>query len=175
MNNNNVVNNVLNNQIEANNISTDNSNLSLESLTLLINAERLKTLEGKITNGLLDIKSNQEQVAFLHKLIKAINTATVNGEFDCTDNADLKKLFKKAKDYGVDIQANKFKFNKDERELLIENIRMTADDINVLVDMKQQEVSRLITERYEAWQLARSVLKPLHEDKTDKSRAMAGR
>ena len=114
-------------------------------------------------------------MSFLHKLIKTINTATSNGEFDCSNNEDCKKLLRQAKEYGVDINEGKFKYNSDERERLIENIRMSADDYNVLNDMQLQTITRLTNERYESYQLARSIMKPLHDDKVNKARAIGGR
>lgn len=153
----------------------DSNNLSLEALVLLINSERLKTLENKIASEFIELKKRQDQVSFLHKLIKTINTATTNEEFDCTDNQELKNLLAKAKEHGVDMKEGKYKFNKEERERLIENIRITADDNNVLNDMQLQTITRLTTERYESYQLARSIMKPLHEDKVNKARAIAGR
>lgn len=155
--------------------NSDPKELSLESMALLINMERLHFLEKKITNEFVELKSRQDQVSFLHKLNKKINTATQKEEFDCSKDSELQEMLKKAKDYGVDIKDGKFKYDKDERERLIENIKMTADDLNVLNDMQLQTITRLTTERYESYQLARSIMKPLHEDKVAKARAMAGR
>lgn len=151
------------------------SNLSLEALVLLINSERLKNLENKITSEFIELKKRQDEVSFLHKLIKTINTATTNDEFDCSNNQELQDCLAKAKEHGVDLKEGKFKYNKEERERLIENIRMTADDNNVLNDMQLQTITRLTTERYESYQLARSIMKPMHEDKVNKARAIAGR
>lgn len=167
------INDVLTNTVDAGN--PPNSNLSIESLALLINMERLKRLENKITTEFVELKKRQDEVTFLHKLIKTINTATVNEELDCTDNPELKELLAKAKDYGVDLKEGKFKYTKEERERLIENIRITSDDNNILNDMQLQTITRLTTERYESYQLARAIMKPLHEDKTNKARAIAGR
>lgn len=151
------------------------SNLSLEALVLLINSERLRHLENKITSEFIELKKRQNEVSFLHKLIKTINTATNKEEFDCTNNQELKDLLVKAKEYGVDLKEDKFKYNREERDRLIENIRITCDDINVLNDMQLQTITRLTTERYESYQLARSIMKPLHEDKVNKARAISGR
>jgi hypothetical protein len=164
---------VLQNKIDK--TSPDYGSLSLESLALLINTERLKRLEDRIVNEFVELKKRQDQVIFLHKLIKTINIATENGAFDCSNNAELQKLMTKAQEYGVNIKTEKFKYTSDERERLIDNIRMTADDYNVLNDMQLQTVTRFITERYESYQLARSIMKPLHDDKTNKARAIAGR
>lgn len=153
----------------------DSSNLSLESIALLVNTERLHYLENKITKEFAELKKRQDEVALLHKLIKKINTATNKDEFDCTNNKELQDLLKKAKECGVDLQEGKYKYNKEEKDRLIENVRLTAEDNNVLNDMQLQTITRLTTERYESYQLARSIMKPLHEDKTSKARAAAGR
>jgi hypothetical protein len=152
----------------------DAKHLSLESLSLLINAERLKHLEKKLTDEFLELKKRQDEVAYLHKLIKTINVATTKGEFDCSNNEELKNLLNKSKAYGVDIKEGKYKYSKEERDRLIENIRMTIEDNNVLNDMQLQTATRLTNERYESYQMARSIMKPLHEDKVNKTRAMSG-
>lgn len=161
--------------IDAVNGVKDPKDLSLESLVLLVNAERLHFLEKKITTEFIELKQRQDQVSYLHKLIKKINTGTVKGEFDCSSDPELQSMLKKAKEYGVDLTDGKTKFNADERERLIENARMTVEDLNILNDMQLQTITRLTTERYESYQLARSIVKPLHEDITNKARAIAGR
>lgn len=167
------VNDVITETSSVVNGGVDSKDLSLESLALLINTERLHYLENKITNEFVELKNRQDQVSFLHKLIKKINTATEKEEFDCSKDPELQEMLQKAKEYGVDFKEGKLKFNKDERERLIENIRMSADDLNVLNDMQLQTITRLTTERYESYQLARSIMKPLHEDKINKAKAMA--
>lgn len=166
---------VISGATEAVNGTSDPKELSLESLALLINMERLHFLENKITNEFVELKSRQDQVSFLNKLTKKINSATSKEEFDCSNDPELQDMLKKAQEYGVDIKEGKFKYNKEERERLIENIRITTDDYNVLNDMQLQTITRLTTERYESYQLARSIMKPLHEDKVSKARAIAGR
>lgn len=158
----------------VNEVGSDNdpNNLSLESLALLINTERLKYLENKIASEFVELKKRQDQITFLHKLIKTINVATDNDELEFSKNQEFKDLLSKAKEYGVEIDDKKFKYSKDERDRLIENIRMTADDLNVLNDMQLQTITRLTNERYESYQLARSIMKPLHDAKTNTSRAI---
>jgi hypothetical protein len=150
-------------------------NLSLESLALLIMADRLHNLENQLRKEFVEVKKRQDQVTLLHKLIKMINMATVDEKFDCSNDPELQDLLAKAKESGVEIEEGKFKYEKEERDRLIENIRMTADDYSVLNDMQLQTVSRLTTERYEAYQMARTIMRPLHEDKQNKARAMAGK
>lgn len=169
------VNDVASSALSAVSGNTDPKELGIESLVLLINTERLRFLENKITKEFIELKRRQDDVSFLHKLIKSINSGTTNEELDCSQNAELQEMFKKASELGVDLKIDKFKYNKDERERLIENVRLTAEDMNVLNDMQLQTITRLTTERYESYQLARSIMKPLHEDKIDKARAISGR
>ena len=168
------VTNVLTEAVQGDNTQTDYSKLSLESLVLLINTERLKQLQQQTTEEFSSLKKRQDQVAFLHQLIKAINASTnEKGEFDCSKNTDLQNLLKEAKGMNVDLKEDKFKYNAAERERLIDNVRMTVDDLNVKNDMQLQTITRLTNERYESYQMARSILKPLHDDKLNKARSIS--
>lgn len=155
--------------------TTSSEDLSFESLAFLVHAERLQHLENKITESFIELKQRQDEVTFLHKLTKTINTATVDEAFDCSTNEELKTLLDKARDLGIEITKGKYKYTKEERERLIDNIKITVDDKNVLNDMDLQKVTRLTTERYESYQLIRAMMKPLHEDKINKARAAGGR
>ena len=166
---------VQNEMTEAvNNYPGYNDDLSLEALILLITAERLKHLQDNTHKELSELKKRQEQVQELHKTLKAINNATdEKGELKSTE--ELKKLFEKAKELGADVDLTKESYTKEERERLVENIRMTVDDLNVQNDMQLQTVSRLTNERYESYQMARSIMRPLHEAKTRLAQAIAGK
>lgn len=151
-------------------ILTDNqgnlNKLSLETLILLINTERLKHLHEKTHNEFTELKERQSQVRTLHNLIKKVNaSASPTGELDVTDNEELKEALKASIDLGVEVDADKLTYTKEERDRLIDNIRMTTDDLNVINDMQLQTINRLTNERYESYQMARSILKPLHEAK----------
>ncbi len=155
---------------------SSDQHLSLDALILLINTERLKTLKDKTRQELLELKESQEKVRTLHKLLRAINTHTDDkGKLDCSNNQEIKDLLKKAKELGADVKDDKFKLTKEERDRLVENIRITVDDYNVENDMRLQTISRLTNERYESYQMARSILRPLHEDKLKKAREIAGK
>lgn len=148
---------------------------NVEALALLVGAERLKFLEGKISKEFKELKERQDQVSSHNKLIKAINSAQNNGELNIANNEELKAKFARAQELGVDINLEKTSYTKDELERLNENIRITIDDLNVLNEMQLQTVNRLLTERYETYQIMRSIVKPLHEDKIAKARAAGGR
>lgn len=153
----------------------DPNQLSLESLVLLINTQRLESLQTKTKDEFTELKDRQKDVAELHKILKAINAATSSkGDFDCSGDENLQQLLEKANQLGVDVKERKRKFNQEETERLIENIRVSIDDLNVQNDMQLQTVSRLTNERYECYQMARSILKPLHDAKTAPARGIKG-
>lgn len=161
------------NEILANPAVSDPKNLSLEALVLLINTERLHHLHNKTHKEFTELKERQANVSRLHQLLKKINNNTTdNGEFDCSNHAELKELLSKAKELGIEIKDGKFKFTKGERDRLVENIRMTIEDLNVMNDMQLQTINRLTNERYESYQMARSILKPLHETKMQMAKGM---
>lgn len=151
----------------VNNNQGENLNLSLETLILLINTERLKHLQDSTNKEFSELKVRQDKVSFLQKLIKKINVKTSDkGELDVSSDNELKEMLKQAKEMGVDIKKDPSKFSKDEKERLVDNIRITVDDYNVKNDMQLQTINRYTNERYESYQLARSIIKPLHDAKT---------
>jgi hypothetical protein len=162
-------------EINGNN-GKDPKNMSLESLVLLLTAERLHRLEEDSRKQMDELRKRQEQVSFLHKLMKTVNTATGNtGNVDISPYPDLLEMLKKAKEMGVELDEKKTSYNNDERERLVENLRMTVEDLNVQNDMQLQMISRMTNERYESYQMARAILKPLHDAKLSNARYIAGR
>lgn len=154
----------------------DHKNLSLESLSLLLTTERLHKLESDSRGQLDELRKRQQKVSFLHKLMKTVNTGTDSkGEIDMTPYPEIQGMLQQAKDLGVDLDINKLKYNSEERERLQENLRLTVEDFNVQNEMQLQMITRMTNERYESYQMARAILKPLHDDKLNKARAISGR
>lgn len=148
---------------------------SLESLTLLVKMNNLKVVDEKIQTKFTDIRDRQNQVAQLYAAIKAINTETTEaGGFEFSSNEELKEKLIRAKALGVDIKDGKFSYNKEERDRLLENIRMTVDELNVDNDMEIQEVTRLYNFRNEAILFAKNIMKTLHDIKQTLGRAVRG-
>ena len=156
-------------------ISTDHSKLSIDALLMLLHSERLKTLREQTSKEFKELSERQGLVRKLHEVMKGLNKATSEkGDLNIKDNPELQDHLKTAKELGVDIKEEKTKYSKDERDRLIENLRMTIEDHNVQNDMQLQTVQRLTNERYESYQMARTILKPLHDDKLNKARKVAG-
>jgi hypothetical protein len=153
----------------------DPQHMHLESLSLLLTTERLHKLEKDCLNEITELKARQKKVAFLHKLMRTINSKTdPKGEFDATSHADFKEMLKKANELGVELDEAKEKYTTEERDRLLENIRMTVEDHNMLNELQLQTLSRMTTERYESYQMARSISKPIHEAKSSHLRAIGG-
>ncbi len=166
---------VLLDALDVNAEGIDYENLSLEALILLINTERLKHLQEKTEKEFKELRERQDKVKELHDILKAINAATKDdGKLDISKNEELQAKIERAKELGADIPDDKTKFNREERDRMVENIRMTIEDMNVQNDMQLQTISRLTNERYESYQMARSILKPLHEAKSSLARGIRG-
>jgi hypothetical protein len=150
--------------------------LSIESVTLLVCTEKVTSLEEATRKELKELRERQELVKFLHRLIKILNLCTDSkGNCDLSEVPELAELLEEAKNLGVDIDPSKTTYTKDERDRLIENVKITVDDYNIQNEMQLQKITRLTNERYEIYQMARSILKPLHDAKINKARALGGR
>lgn len=148
--------------------------ISVETLALMMCSDRIAELEQQTKEEFESLKERQAQVRFLHKLLKAINATTSSkDEIDWSQDSELMSMLDQARDMGIDIPDG-YKFDKENKTRLVENIKMTVDDLNIENEMQLQTISRLTNERYEAYQMARSIIKPLHEDKINKARKIAG-
>jgi|694.fasta_scaffold20241_7 hypothetical protein len=154
----------------------DPKHMSLQSLMLLILADRMTAVEKDGRKELSELKDRQQKVSFLNKLTKAINAATTpKGEFDITEYPQMTEMLKEAKKLGVDLDETQQKYTEDERERLVENIRLTIGDFNMQNEMQLQLVTRLNSERYEVYQLARVTVKTLHEAIQTHNRGINGK
>lgn len=150
--------------------------LSLEELILLIHTNKINTLEASSRTELQQLQERQGQVRFLHKLLTGINSNTdSSGGFSCTNDPDMQQLLTQAEEIGVDLDPTRTKYTQAEKERLVENLRLQCEDLNVQNELQLQTITRLTNERYEMYQMARSILKPLHEDKINKARSASGR
>lgn len=154
----------------------DTTDLKLETMVLMLTATKVDGLEEKTRKELTELRERQLKVKLLHQLMKVLNAKTDSkGALDIKDDAEIAELLAKAKELGVDLDPSKTSYTKEERTLLVDNIRMTIEDFNVENEMQLQSVTRLTNERYEAYQLARSIMRPLHDVKTNMARGSAGR
>lgn len=153
-----------------------NQKIRLEEALLAFLKQHLDSINGESRKELNELHQRQDKVTLLHKLMQAINSATTdNGSFDCSDDNDLKDMLTKAKDLGVNLQDGKFSFNPQEKDRLLDNIKMTADDFNVQNDMQIKTIERLNYDVHDSYGAAKSIAKELHEIYKGMIRGMNGR
>ena len=171
---------------DNNNLNPQNS--SLDTLILLLKTDALKNVDTQSKTELEKLKKRQAKVAELHNILKAINAATdKDGKINCSKDDNLKGLLKRANELGKELGDNitleiktkegakdAFVFSKQEVDTIVDTINMTVGDLNTQNDMQLQTVSRLTNERYEIFQLARSLIKTLHDTKTTLLKAIKG-
>lgn len=153
----------------------DEKNLTLEQLVILINTDRVRSLEEKSKAELKELKERYAQVRSLNDIRKKINTdLSSSGNVDLAKNPELKEMLAKAKEHGVTVDEKKTTYTKEEAERLLDNIKMSIDDLNIENDLQMQQLSRLQNEHHESFQLAMSIMKPLHNAKQSAIRGIAG-
>lgn len=161
-------------EVESTDNKVDIDKLSLDSLILLLNTEKLAQLKTSTKKELDELKKRQAKVKRLHEIQRAVNKATDDkGKLDAK-GSELQGLLQEARDLGVEIKEGKSSFSKEERDRLVDNIRMAAEDFNVENDLQIQQISRLTNERYESYQMARGILEPLARAKQSAARGIAG-
>ncbi|MDP1834472.1 MAG: hypothetical protein Q8K75_00955 [Chlamydiales bacterium] len=179
----------------------DPTDMSIEEITQLLILSKLDNLKTEFAQKGQELKTRQDKVRWLHDLMQKLNKRIdkETGELDLTHvkidettgllkegqtidgDEELKailelrsKLKEAANEKGYEVKAQG-KYNKDERERMLDNLRMICDDLNLQNDMQLQDLNQLINERYEVYQMARAILKPLHDDKLHKARSISGR
>lgn len=115
----------------------------------------------KITTTL---EKRQHKIFELYNLLQAINKAAdADGALDLSNQGEVKELLQKAGDCGVEIQDGKEIFNREEKNRLVDNIRMTVDDLNTQNETDMQKITKMQNEIDEMYKVQKSVLKTLHD------------
>ena len=65
-------------------------------------------------------------------------------------------------------------FNKDAKDKLVENLRMTCEDLNTVNQLQTQTVSRLNNELHESLLIGRDIMKRVHEILSAMARGIRG-
>ena len=186
---------------EVSSIEEDLTGVTMEQISQLMILQKLDALRTDFRGKGMELRKRQERVRWLHDLLQRINKRVdkETGELDLThssidektgkvkegvsldDDLELQDVIRlrellqqAADDKGYEITA-KSKYNKDERERMTDNLRMVCDDLNLQNDRQLQDLNHLVNERYEVYQMARAIMKPLHEDKVHKARSLSGR
>lgn len=92
------------------------------------------------------------------------------------DIVEIRRRLQEAKDnYQLDFKWPVDEFSKDDREALTTTLDTTCKDCNLQNDMQMHDLNRAYQERLEILQMARGILKALHDDKVHKSRSAGQR
>jgi len=73
----------------------------------------------------------------------------------------------------ANVYGNKDWYGKEERERLVENIRMAHEDLTSLNNQQMQKVNRMNNERHETLLMAKMLAKMLNDDILNKARSLA--
>lgn len=161
---------------------------TIDSLVHDILTARLHKLQEDTKKELAELKDRQKEVQKLHDLIAKINSLT-DKEGEVQADGELCSMLQEAMQSSANSdEVNELKMNSDslkivksgekykpeERQRLIENLRMHIEDLNTQNDMQLQTVTQKTNERYETYQMVRAIEKPLDEDRKNKARALRG-
>jgi len=147
---------------------------TVEQIACLLNTERLNGIQKESAKELKELAERQEKVRKLHQLVAAINNNTdKNGKLKVEKGSELEKLLKEAEKMGIKLKKTNGTYEGVDRQNMVDNIGMFIDDLNTQNDMQLQKVTRLTNERYESYQLAKSMIKPDDEAKKNIARNIA--
>lgn len=159
-------------EIERITKSLESEEIDLDPLALLVYSEKLQLLESQGEDMMDEIRQTHKQIQHIHKILAKINEET-DKDGNLVPSDQLKALFDEAEEMGLSpdrslIESNKLDFNKKER--LVENLKMSVEDLNMDNETKLQRVNHLNNERFSVIQFIRKVLDSLHQTKQMMSR-----
>lgn len=176
----------------ANSASESSSNVGMEPLLQEILIARIESLKNSTGKDLEELLARQKEVEDLHKLLARINEGTdKDGKLKVTDEL-LEFLNKAIKSNDPNNNANSSDslkmdpkelkilekgktYTSAERQRLYENIKSHIETLQTKSDMQLQALTQSTNERYETYQLARSIMKTLQELGKSFTRAVSGR
>lgn len=164
-----------------------NGNPSVDGLIRDILTANLNTLMGNKKSELDQVLERQLAVKKYHDLLAKINKMTDKDGKVKVDEELEKMLNDAVKANGASEDDNKYKmedlkilpkgkeYKTEERQRLIENIRMHTEDLNTQNDMQMNKVTHFTNQTYELYQGMRSIPKSTEESKKFMVRNVAGR
>lgn len=172
----------------------ESSSIAMEPLLQEILIARIESLKNSTGKDLEELLARQKEVEELHKLLARINEGTdKDGKLKVTDELleFLNKAVKSNNSEGTSSENSSENLKMDPKELkilekgktytsaerqrLYENIKSHIETLQTKSDMQLQALTQSTNERYETYQLARSILKNLQELGKSFVRAVSGR
>lgn len=137
----------------------EDENVFIKYMRLM--AKILGQAEAEAHELYLKIKKRTDNVDILTLLTSKINSE--KGDIDWKNDEEMKLLIEKARELGVDIPANKYTWNEDEKKLLKENIQMRKDSLEKITQLERTDMQRYLQEASQCHQGRSNILKLLKE------------
>lgn len=145
----------------------ESEKIDLDPLALLVYSEKLEMLETEGKDLMEEISGTHKNIQHLHKILAKINEET-DEDGKLKPSEELKELYNQAEEMGLSVDRSlleKEKLDFNQKERLVENIKMSIEDLNMENDTKLQKVNHLNNERFSVIQFIRKVLDSLHQTK----------
>lgn len=181
-------------QIISSGSTSESISVGMEPLLQEVLIARIESLKNSTGKDLEELLARQKEVEELHKLLARINEGTdKDGKLKVTDELleFLNKAIKSNSPEGSTGENSSDSLKMDPKELkilekgktytsaerqrLYENIKSHIETLQTKSDMQLQALTQSTNERYETYQLARSIMKTLQELGKSFVRAVAGR
>ncbi len=148
---------------------TDDANQSIRDLLVKAKVNGLEVELKDVYEG--------EEVQKLQDAIKAMTGIQSDDAWNkVKDILELRIRLQQAKEvYGIEFKWPADEYPREDREALTTAIDTTCKDLNLQNDMQMHDINRAYQERLEILQMARSIIKTLHDDKIHKSRSSGSR
>ena len=148
----------------------------MQQAMLMVMNERIDSIGDATGKELQELLERQQKVTELQNIRAHINSVIdKDGKIVVAKDSELEKLLKRAEELGVKLPKTNGTFQRDDTSRLTENFRMVVEDLNTKNDMQLQKVTKYTNERYEAYQMARSILKPCDDAAKSAARNIAGK
>jgi hypothetical protein len=176
--------NSVNNALPVKPVEKSIDDYSIHELLELIRLERTKNLNESHEKELKELTKRQAQVRFLANLKRIVTLANQdNGGFNANIE-ELQKLIAKANEseneelktllQDAGIVEGKESYTKEEKTNILDSIRLSIEQLNVLNDMQMQVVTRLESETNDTIQMCLAGQKPLNNVISAMARAIKG-
>lgn len=163
-------------------------NLSIQQILKLMILEKAHEVRKSMVEQAKELRERQVRIHFLHTLSQKLTQAIKDGAIDFgeeyeqvlaaeqaktqeekdeenknpSDLTALQLLIRAKNDFGYDLQLEK-EYDKEYVPKLLDSVRTICDDLNMQNNLQSQDLSQLVNERYEIFQLARSMTKVIDE------------
>nr|WP_213357529.1 hypothetical protein [Chlamydiifrater phoenicopteri] len=139
--------------------ASSNENIFLRFMKLM--ARILGQAEAEAHELYLKVKARTDDVESLTLLMSKVNAS--KGDIDWSKNPEMIALVDKAKQLGVVVPNNNYKWTEEEKKMFRENIQMRKENMEKITQLERTDMQRLLQEVSQCHQARSNVLKLLKE------------